>query len=112
MLTVIREIAHAVGRQLAHMEKQRLAADASPAEQDALLAEVLEEAIRAGEAAVSRTPEQLAALRDAGVVDAGGYGLVLILAGVVAGLRGDGGEHPEVDHQEAPRLSRPHHEDS
>jgi dihydroxyacetone kinase-like predicted kinase len=61
---------------------------------------------------VERTPEQLAVLRDSGVVDAGGYGLVLILAGVVAGLRGDLGEVPEVDHQEAPRLSRPHHEDS
>ena len=56
MLTVIREIAHSVGRQLAHMDTQRLAADATPAEQDALLAEVLEEAIRAGEAAVERTP--------------------------------------------------------
>jgi dihydroxyacetone kinase-like predicted kinase len=37
---------------------------------------------------------------------------VLILAGVVAGLRGDGAEQPPVPHQEAPRLSRPHHEDS
>ena len=51
-------------------------------------------------------------LRESGVVDAGGYGLVLILAGVVAGLRGDGAELPEVPHHEAPRLSRPHHEDS
>jgi dihydroxyacetone kinase-like predicted kinase len=51
-------------------------------------------------------------LRDSGVVDAGGYGLVLILAGVVAGLRGDLAELPEISHQEAPRLSRPHHEDS
>ena len=30
-------------------------------------------------------------LRDAGVVDAGGYGLVLIMAGIVAGLRGEEG---------------------
>jgi dihydroxyacetone kinase-like predicted kinase len=37
---------------------------------------------------------------------------VLILAGVVAGLRGDAAEVPEVNHHEAPRLSRPHHEDS
>ena len=34
-----------------------------PSEQDALLADVLEDAIRAGEAAVERTPEQLDALR-------------------------------------------------
>ena len=51
-------------------------------------------------------------LRESGVVDAGGHGLVLILAGVVAGLRGDGAEVPEVAHHEPPRLSRPHHEDS
>ena len=51
-------------------------------------------------------------LRESGVVDAGGYGLVLILAGVVAGLRGDGDAVPEVAHHEPPRLSRPHHEDS
>jgi uncharacterized protein len=112
MLTVIREIAHAVGRQLAHMERQRLEADATPGEQDALLAEVLEDAIRAGEAAVERTPEQLEALREAGVVDAGAYGLVLILAGVVAGLRGEPEAPPAVAHHEPPRETRPHHEDS
>jgi DAK2 domain fusion protein YloV len=112
MLTVIREIATSVGRQLAHMETQRLAADASPAQQDALLAQVLEEAIRAGEAAVERTPEQLEALREAGVVDAGGYGLVLILAGVVAGLRGEPDAPSPVAHHEPPRETRPHHEDS
>src|SRR5512133_73350 len=78
----------------------------------ALLAEVLERAIEDGQRAVARTPEQLEVLRDSGVVDAGGYGLVLILAGVVAGLRGDRAPVPQVDHQEAPRLSRPHHEDS
>jgi DAK2 domain fusion protein YloV len=112
MLTVIREIAHAVGRQLAHMQTQRLAVDATPAEQDALLAEVLEEAIRAGEAAVERTPEQLEALREAGVVDAGAHGLVLILAGIVAGLRGEPDSAPAVAHHEPPRETRPHHEDS
>ncbi len=52
-------------------------------------------------------------LRESGVVDAGGYGLVLILAGVVAGLRGESeraarGRPPPG----AARISRPHHEDS
>ena len=73
---------------------------------------MLERAIADGQRAVERTPEQLEVLRESGVVDAGGYGLVLILAGVVAGLRGDGAAVPEVAHHEAPRLSRPHHEDS
>jgi uncharacterized protein len=114
MLTVFREMAHSLARQLAHLdkEKQRLGADASEEEQDAVLAEVLERAIADGERAVARTPEQLEALRESGVVDAGGHGLVLILAGVVAGLRGDGGELPEVQHYEPPKRSLPHHEDS
>jgi DAK2 domain fusion protein YloV len=113
MLTVFREMAHSLARQLAHLdkEKQRLGRDATEAEQDALLAEVLERAIADGERAVARTPEQLEALRESGVVDAGGHGLVLILAGVVAGLRGDG-DLPEVQHHEPPRRSLPHHEDS
>ncbi len=114
MLTVFREMAHSLARQLAHLEadKQRLGRDVTEAQQDEVLAEVLERAIEDGERAVARTPEQLDVLRDSGVVDAGGYGLVLILAGVVAGLRGDGAELPEVPHHEPPRLSLPHHEDS
>jgi len=114
MLTVFREMAHSLARQLAHLdkEKQRLGRDASEEQQDAVLAEVLERAIADGERAVARTPEQLEALRESGVVDAGGHGLVLILAGVVAGLRGDDGEMPEVQHHEPPKRSLPHHEDS
>src|SRR5690242_5666410 len=114
MLTVFREMAHSLTRQLAHLsaDKQRLGADVSEEQQDAILAEVLERAIADGERAVARTPEQLAVLRESGVVDAGGHGLVLILAGVVAGLRGDGAGLPEVSHREPPRRSLPHHEDS
>jgi DAK2 domain fusion protein YloV len=114
MLTVFREMAHSLSRQLAHLdqEKQRLGTDVSEEEQDAVLAEVLERAIADGERAVAKTPEQLEVLRESGVVDAGGHGLVLILAGVVAGLRGDGAEVPEVQHHEPPRRSLPHHEDS
>jgi DAK2 domain fusion protein YloV len=114
MLTVFREMAHSLARQLAHLEadKQRLGRDVSEDEQDAVLAGVLERAIEDGERAVARTPEQLEVLRESGVVDAGGHGLVLILAGVVAGLRGEDGEAPAVPHHEAPRGSLPHHEDS
>jgi DAK2 domain fusion protein YloV len=114
MLTVFREMAHSLTRQLAHLEadKQRLGRDVSEEAQDAILAEVLERAIEEGERAVARTPEQLEVLRESGVVDAGGHGLVLILAGVVAGLRGDGSALPEVAHHEPPRLSLPHHQDS
>ena len=114
MLTVFREMAHSIARQLAHLEaeKQRLDRGVSDEQQDAVLAEVLEQAIADGQRAVERTPEQLEVLRKSGVVDAGGYGLVLIMAGVVAGLRDGDGESPQVSHQEPPRVSRPHHEDS
>lgn len=114
MLTVFREIAHSVSRQLAHIEpeRQRLSQDATPAEQDKVLADVLEQAIADGQKAVERTPEQLEVLAQSGVVDAGGYGLVLILAGVLAALRGEDVDLPDIQHHSAARLTQPHHEDS
>jgi DAK2 domain fusion protein YloV len=114
MLTVFREMASSLSVQLAHLEREKTRFDreVTDAEQDAVLAQVLEKAIADGERAVARTPEQLEVLRESGVVDAGGHGLVLILAGVVAGLRGDGGKLPEVAHHEPPRRTLPHHEDS
>jgi fatty acid kinase len=112
MLTVFREMAHSISRRLAHMEKARLSRDATPAEQDALLAELLEGAVRAGEAAVARTPEQLEVLRESGVVDAGAHGLVVILAGVVAGLRREDGVSDRLPHYAPATDTRPHHEDS
>ena len=45
--------------------------------------------LAAGEDAVARTPELLAVLRDAGVVDAGGAGLLEIVRGAFAGLSGE-----------------------
>jgi DAK2 domain fusion protein YloV len=111
MLTVFREMAHAVSRRLAHMEQARLEQNATDAEQDAMLAELLEEVVREGEQAVARTPEQLEVLRESGVVDAGAHGLVLIMAGIVAGLRGDIAPD-EVPHYAPATDTRPHHEDS
>lgn len=72
MLTVIREMA----------EEAEAHADATAA------AELLEVVLARGEAAVARTPELLDVLRAAGVVDAGGAGLVEILRGVVLAVTG------------------------
>jgi hypothetical protein len=44
------------------------------------------------------------------VVDAGGYGLTIIFAGVVAALRGD--DPPELDHHAPARISHPEHHSS
>ena len=49
-------------------------------------------------------------LREAGVVDAGGYGLTIIFAGVIAALRG--AEPPELDHHAPARVTHPQHESS
>ncbi len=59
MLTVFREMAHSISRRLAHMDVDvtRLSQETTPAEQDALLADLLEGAVRDGEEAVARTPE-------------------------------------------------------
>jgi DAK2 domain fusion protein YloV len=52
------------------------------------LSDLLVELVRRGEEAVARTPEQLEVLREAGVVDAGGAGLVELLRGVAAAVAG------------------------
>ena len=89
MLSAVRAMASRVAHDLAHMDTRRLGPDATAEEQDELLAEVLENALEAGKEAVERGPEQLAILRESGVVDAGAYGLTVILAGCLAGLRGE-----------------------
>ncbi len=107
ILTVVREMAHRVMVELAHMPDTRLGPDVSPEDQDDAIAGVLERAVAAGEASVMRTPDLLAVLRDAGVVDAGGYALVVIFAGIVAALRGD--EPPALEHHAPARVTHPQH---
>lgn len=52
-------------------------------------AETLRSACAAAEAALERTPEQLPVLKEAGVVDAGGQGVVAFLAGMAARAAGE-----------------------
>ena len=73
MLSVIRELAE---------EAERRAGDTES------LGDLLVELVRRGEEAVARTPEQLAVLQEAGVVDAGGAGLVELLRGVAQVIHG------------------------
>jgi fatty acid kinase len=74
MLSVIRELAE---------EAERRANGPEP------LGELLVELVRHGEDAVARTPEQLEVLREAGVVDAGGAGLVELLRGLAGAVSGE-----------------------
>ncbi|OGO52280.1 MAG: hypothetical protein A2148_01130 [Chloroflexi bacterium RBG_16_68_14] len=72
ILTVIREAAEAVAREPA-----------------GTVEEVLARAVSAANDAVARTPELLPVLKEAGVVDAGGLGLAIILEGLLRSLRGE-----------------------
>jgi DAK2 domain fusion protein YloV len=74
MLTVIREMAEESERK----EHRRI-----------LPNDLLRTVLAAGEDAVARTPEMLDVLRNAGVVDAGGAGLVEIARGMVHGATGE-----------------------
>jgi uncharacterized protein len=111
ILTVMREMAHRVASEIAHMSEPRLSPDAvEDALQNASLASVLESALDAGQESVKRGPDLLPVLRDAGVVDAGGYALTVMVAGVIAALRGD--DPPELEHHLAARVTHPEHESS
>jgi uncharacterized protein len=92
MLSVIKDVANAAQSYVERGEKDSL--------------EVLRVAARAAHDSVKRTPELLGVLKEAGVVDAGGLGLAVILDGLSAALSGeelapelleaepvDGGEH-------------------
>jgi uncharacterized protein len=72
MLSVIRELAEEAE---------------SNADRD--VAESLRALVRRGEQAVARTPEQLDVLREAGVVDAGGAGLLELVRGLAAATTGE-----------------------
>jgi uncharacterized protein len=111
ILTVAREMAHQIVTDVAHSsDDSRLGPSTEPQQQDVAIAQALERAVLAGQDSVKRGPELLPELRAAGVVDAGGYALTVIFAGVVAALRGD--EPPELDHHAPARISHPEHHSS
>jgi dihydroxyacetone kinase-like predicted kinase len=74
MLSVIRELAEEAERRTAEPES---------------VGELLVGLVRHGDDAVARTPEQLEVLREAGVADAGGAGLVELLRGLAGALSGE-----------------------
>ena len=112
MLTVARAMAEAVQERRAHWNTHHLETEATADEQNALLAEMLAAALFAGEEALRHTPEQLEVLADAGVVDAGGLGLVVIVRGALAALAGESVTLPEIEHYAPARLSDVHHAES
>jgi uncharacterized protein len=110
ILTVVREMAVRVASDLAHSNDARLGAETTAEQQNAVIAEVIERALVAGQESVERGPDLLPVLREAGVVDAGGYALTILLAGIVGALRGT--EPPEIEHHAAARVTHPQHASS
>ncbi|MDQ6745348.1 MAG: DAK2 domain-containing protein [Actinomycetota bacterium] len=110
ILTVVREMAVRVASDLAHSDDARLGPNASAEEQNAVIAEVIERALRAGQDSVKRGPDLLPVLREAGVVDAGGYALTVLLAGIVGALRGS--DPPPLERHAAARVTHPQHASS
>jgi uncharacterized protein len=110
ILTVVREMAARVASELAHMPDARLGPDARAEEQNAVIAEVIARALEAGQESVKRGPDLLPVLRESGVVDAGGYALTVLLAGIVGALRGS--EPPPLEHHAAARVTHPQHSSS
>jgi DAK2 domain fusion protein YloV len=105
ILTVVREMAGAASHAVAQLDPNQLGAPADDAEQSIALAIVLGEALAAGLRALDEGPELLPALKEAGVVDAGGFGLLVLFAGVIRFLRkGHPGEDFDIPHYAAARL--------
>jgi uncharacterized protein len=112
ILTVAREMAARMSTELPHMphEERRLGPDGDGALQNRLIANILGLALETGEQSLKRGPELLPALREAGVVDAGAYGLLVVLAGCVGVLTGD--VQPHLEHHAAARVTHPQHQSS
>jgi uncharacterized protein len=75
---------------------------------DSDLPSLLRAARQAAHDSVRRTPEMLAVLREAGVVDAGGLGVAVVLDGVYACISGQEIEVPQADEDDAPDLEAIH----
>ena len=107
ILTVAREIGVQVASDLARMRDARLPADASDEIQNAVIAALVERGLRAGESSLRRGPDLLPALRQAGVVDAGGYALTVVFAGMIGALQDR--ERPLAEQRAVARVARPQH---
>ena len=84
-------------------EAGRAAATAAAAP-DATVARVIAAAAAGARAAVQKTPGQLQILREAGVVDAGGFGLQLILEGMLKTVEETDAALPAPAHAKPPSL--------
>jgi DAK2 domain fusion protein YloV len=96
------------GTILTVMRDAAVAAGLEAGENRASLTSVLGAAVNAARASVMNTPNLLAVLKDAGVVDAGGHGLYTFLEGSLLFLKGElNGRTPEVLSRQVPLVKGP-----
>lgn len=112
MLTVIREIASRVSQMVAHMDNTSFDSGINDDDQNAALAQLMAGAVSVGEESVARSPDLLPLLKESGVVDSGGYGMVVIMSGILAALSGDADAPSRVAHYDAPARGELHHHES
>lgn len=68
------------------------------------LLELLQQVVSACDESVQRTPDLLPILKEVGLVDAGGFGLLLVFEGMLRHLRGESLEEPIMDMSSLMRL--------
>ena len=91
------------GTILTVLRGMRDAAIVASAVEGATIESVFEECLAKGEEVLARTPDMLPALKQAGVVDAGGKGLVYIIEGFLVCYRGEAehaGEHLDKEQRQ------------
>jgi len=84
---------------------------AQEAKNSADLLQVLQAALAQGQAALDNTPNQLPVLKQAGVVDAGGKGFLLIMEGGLKALRGEITETVQTEPVKAAPVGEPGRQD-
>jgi uncharacterized protein len=96
------------GTMLTVIKDAALAAREAAEGGDAELASVVGAARQAAHDSVRRTPELLDVLREAGVVDAGGLGVAVVLDGIYACVSGQEIEVPQAGEEDVPDLEAIH----
>ncbi|MDP4551191.1 DAK2 domain-containing protein [Alkalihalobacillus macyae] len=74
--------------------------------------ELMQEVVKEGKASLNRTPDLLPVLKEVGVVDSGGQGLLLIYEGFLAVLEGRETPDSSVDEEKMEELVRAEHHKS
>lgn len=85
----------------------KTAVDESKTEEDVIA--LMEKVVKGAKASLKRTPDLLPVLKEVGVVDSGGQGLVTIYEGFLASLKGEELPEPQTDDAEMEEMVNAEH---